>query len=49
MVAGSPKQIKLGESSKQAELADGARDAAGDAGNIEAVELIDSQEDITKD
>ena len=48
-IAWSPKQTELGESSKQAEPMEGAGDAAGDADNIEAVEPVVSQEDITKD
>ena len=48
-VVESPKQTELRDSSKQAEPEVGVGDVDNDAVAIEAVELIVSQEDITKD
>ena len=49
LMAESPKQTKLGDSSKQAEPKVGTRDVVGDVGKQGHVEPITNQEDITKD
>ena len=48
-IVGSPRQIELGDSSKQAKLEVGAGDVAGDAVAKKIVKPVMSQEDITKD
>ena len=49
LMAESPKQTKLGDSSKQAEPKVGTRDVVGDVGKQGPFMLVASQDDIMKD
>ena len=49
LIVESPKQIELGDSSKQAKLEVGAGDVTGNVGKQGLVEPIVSEENITKD